>query len=394
MDYIKIKDNVYWVGALDPDMRIFDIIYKADHGTTYNSYLIKDKKTALIDTVKAPFADEFISKVKSLTNPEDIDYIVVNHTEPDHTGTLPKLLKLANNAKVVASKSGGNLLKNIINAPFDLITIEECESLNLGNYELKFLSTPYLHWPDTITTYLEKEKIVFTCDIFGSHFCDKRIFDDLVGDFDYYFYYYYDCLMRPFRPYVIKAIEKIRELSIEIIATGHGPILRSNPAEYIDKWFKWSQSHEVVKRNVLILYASVYGNTKKMAEYIAKGVSEEDTNVRLFDIADSGHELIRDAIEDADGLLVGSPTIAGDVPMPVWDVLTLLATVKRRVMLGSAFGSYGWSGEAARMIEGRLSGLRIKLYTPSLKLKLIPNDEVLNECREFGKNFAIALKQK
>jgi len=392
MNHISIKNNIHWIGALDPDIKIFDIIFRTDHGTTYNSYLIKDEKTVLIDTVKEPFTDDFISKVKSLTDPKDIHYIIVSHTEPDHSGALHELLKLAINAKVIASRSGGHLLKNIINAPFDLITIEEGASINMGNYELKFISAPYLHWPDTFFTYLEKENILFTCDAFGSHYCDERMFNDLIGDFDYYFHYYYDSIMRPFKPYILKAIEKIRELDIDIIATGHGPILRKDPWKYIESYFNWSQTEIDAKKNVLILYVSIYGNTRNIADAIARGISKENVDVKLFDINDTDYQIMRDAIEKADGILVGSPTIAGDVPRPVWEVLSLLTTVKSRIKLGSAFGSYGWSGEATRMIEDRLSGLHIKLHKPSLRIKLIPDDAVLKECREFGKKFATALE--
>ncbi|MEE9604252.1 MAG: FprA family A-type flavoprotein [Candidatus Scalindua sp.] len=392
MNHISIKNNIHWIGALDPDIKIFDIIFRTDHGTTYNSYLIKDEKTVLIDTVKEPFTDDFISKVKSLTDPKDIHYIIVSHTEPDHSGALHELLKLAINAKVIASRSGGHLLKNIINAPFDLITIEEGASINMGNYELKFISAPYLHWPDTFFTYLEKENILFTCDAFGSHYCDERMFNDLIGDFDYYFHYYYDSIMRPFKPHILKAIEKIRELDIDIIATGHGPILRKDPWKYIESYFNWSQTEIDAKKNVLILYVSIYGNTRNIADAIARGISKENVDVKLFDINDTDYQIMRDAIEKADGILVGSPTIAGDVPRPVWEVLSLLTTVKSRIKLGSAFGSYGWSGEATRMIEDRLSGLHIKLHKPSLRIKLIPDDAVLKECREFGEKFATALE--
>ncbi len=394
MNYIRIKDNIYWVGVLDPDMRIFDIILRTDRGTTYNSYLIRDEKTVLIDTVKEPFTSEFISNLKSLINPQDIHYIVVSHTEPDHSGALPELLKFAVNAKVIASKSGGQLLKNIINKPFDLITIEECTCINLGAQELKFVSAPYLHWPDTIFTYLEREKIIFTCDAFGSHYCDKRMFNDLVDDFDYYFHYYYDNIVRPFKPYVLKAIENIKKLDIDIIATGHGPILRKDPWKYVESYFNWSQPKIDSKKNVLILYVSIYGSTKKMAEAIAEGISEEGIKVNLFEVNDSSYELMRDAIEKADGILFGTPTIAGDAPRPVWDAISLLATVKSKIKLGSTFGSYGWSGEAIKMIEDRLNGLHIKLQRPSLKIKLIPDEVVLKECREFGKKFAIALEQR
>jgi flavorubredoxin len=394
MGGLKIKDNIYWVGALDPEMRIFDLIFKTDHGTTYNSYLIKDEKTALIDTVKEPFTTEFLSRLKSQIDLKDLDYIIVSHTEPDHTGALPELLKYACNAKIIASKAGGHLLKNILNVPFNLSTIDECSEIDLGTRRLKFIPAPYLHWPDTVFTYLDKEKILFTCDAFGAHYCDERMFDDLVGDFDSNFHYYYDSIMRPFKPYVLKVIEKIEELDVDIIATAHGPIIRENPRKYIESYRRWSQIQTDPTKNVLILYVSIYGSTKKMAEAIAKGVSEEGANFKMLDVNDTDPQFIRDAIEKADGIIVGSPTIVGDAPKPVWDALALLSSVKLKIKLGSAFGSYGWSGEATKMAEDRLSGLHIKLHKPSFRVKLIPEDKTLKECQEFGKEFVIALKQK
>jgi len=394
MDGLKIKDNIYWVGALDPEMRIFDLIFKTDHGTTYNSYLIKDEKTALIDTVKEPFTTEFISRINSQVDLADIDYIIVSHTEPDHTGALPELLKYACNAKLIASKAGGHLLKNILNVPFDVITTDKCSVLDLGTCKLKFIPAAYLHWPDTVFTYLDKEKILFTCDAFGAHYCDERMFDDMVGDFDPQFHYYYDSIMRPFKPHILNTIEKIEELEIDTIAPAHGPIIRRNPQKYIESYLSWSHAQTDVIKNVLILYVSIYGSTKKMAEAIAEGISGEGVNVKMLDVNDTDPQFVRDAIEKADGIIVGSPTIVGDAPRPVWDALTLLSSVKLKIKLGSAFGSYGWSGEATKMVEDRLSGLHIKLHKPSLRIKLIPEDKTLKECLEFGKEFVSALKQK
>ncbi len=394
MDGLKIKENIYWVGALDPEMRVFDLIFKTDHGTTYNSYLIKDQKTALIDTVKEPFTTEFISRIKSQVDLADIDYVIVSHTEPDHTGALPELLKYAYNAKIIVSKAGGYFLKNILNVPFDLTTTDECPEIDLGTCKLKFFAAPYLHWPDTIFTYLDREKILFTCDAFGAHYCDERMFDDLVGDFDPHFHYYYDCIMRPFKPHILNAIEKIEKLDIDVIAAAHGPIIRKSPRKYIESYLRWSQAETDSIKSVLILYVSIYGSTKKLAEAIVKGVLEEDVNVRMIDVNDTDPQFIRDAIERADGIIVGSPTIVGDAPRPVWDALALLSSVKFKIKLGAAFGSYGWSGEATKMVEDRLSGLHIKLHKPSFRVKLIPEDKTLKECQEFGKEFTVALKQK
>ena len=372
-------------------MRVFDIIFKADHGTTYNSYLIKDKKTVLIDTVKDPFTDEFIAKLKTLTDLKDIDYIITSHAEPDHSGSLLQLLQYTNNATIIGSRAGCHFLKNIISEPFDFMTIEEHPTLNIGSCNLKFFPAPFLHWPDAILTYSEKEKVLFSCDVFSSHYCDERMFDDLIDNFDDSFHYYYDCIIRPFKPYVLKAVDRIKDLRIDIIATGHGPILRKDPQRYIERWHKWSKQGEEKKTNILVLYASIYGNTKKMAESLEKGMSTQNVNVTSFNINNPEIQEIRDAIEKADGLLVGSPTIAGDVPRPVWDVLALIKSVHSKIKLASAFGSFGWSGEATKMIEDRLSGLHIKLHKPPLKKKLVPNNEDLQECFEFGEKFVAAL---
>jgi flavorubredoxin len=220
------------------------------------------------------------------------------------------------------------------------------------------------------------------------------MFDDMVGDFDPHFHYYYDCIMRPFKPYILKAIERIEGLDIDIIAAAHGPIIREHPRKYIESYLRWSQMETDDLKNVLILYVSIYGSTRKMADAIAKGASEDGVEVKIIDVNDTDPQFIRDAIEKADGIIVGSPTIVGDAPRPVWDALALLSSVKLKIKLGAVFGSYGWSGEATTMVEDRLSGLHIKLHQPSMKIKLIPEDKTLKECREFGKEFTAALTQK
>ncbi|NOG82869.1 MAG: FprA family A-type flavoprotein [Candidatus Scalindua sp. SCAELEC01] len=392
MTSINLKDNIYWVGALEPEMRIFDIVFKADHGTSYNSYLIKDEKTVLIDTVKGKYTDQFIAKIHDLADPLAIDYIIVSHSEPDHSGALQEILRYAKNAKIIASKSGGHLLKSLLTVPFDLIKIDDCPLLNIGTYDLQFISAPYLHWPDSMFTYVKQEKILFTCDVFSAHYCDERIFDDLMPNIDSYEHYYFDCIMRPFKSYALKAIEKIKDLKIDIIATGHGPILRKNPRRNIENWLKWSKLDLEGRKNILILYTSIYGNTKKMAHAIAKGASSRDADIKLIDIMETDFQAIRDDIEKADGILIGSPTIAGDVPRPVWDVLSLISSVKSMILLSSTFGSFGWSGEATSMLEERLKGLHIRLHKPSLKIKLIADDSALSECEGFGSEFADALQ--
>lgn len=390
MKPIKIADGIDWVGALDPQLRVFDIIMKAEHGTTYNSYLVRgNEKTALIDAVKENYTEQFLDNIASLVDTNNLDYIVVNHTEPDHTGSLEKLLEVAPNAQVVISKTCGHFLGNILNRDIAPMKMGDGDSIDLGGKHLDFIHAPFLHWPDTMFTYLREDNILFSCDVFGSHYCDDRLFNDCIDDFNDAFGYYYNTIMRPFKEHILSAVHKLSDLDISMICPSHGPVLRENARYYIDMYESWSQPPDTsYGKNLLVLYTSIYGNTAKIAAGIADGAKIEGINVALFDIIDLDMDVALDMIEDADAMVVGSPTINGDAVEPVWKLLSGLATINLKGKVGAAFGSYGWSGEAPVMIAERLKSLKLKVNEPPLKFVLVPVDDDLAECREFGKRIA------
>ena len=394
MKPFEIQSDVFWIGALHPDLRLFDIIMYAKNGTSYNSYLIKDEKIAIIDTVKDKFADVYIEHVTELVDPQKIDYIIMQHNEPDHSGALQELLDVAPQAKVVCAKSAVKYVQNILNREVELIPVSNKTEISLGAKTLQFYSSPYCHWPDTMMTYLVEKKILFSCDIFGSHFCDSRMYNDLITrDFWPDFKYYFENIMRPYKKNVNNAIRKIDDLDISMICTSHGPILRTDVQKYIDAYRDWSTPLPAnTPPKMLIYFAAAHGNTGIMANKIADGARSEGVDVEVFDAIDIDPDEHVDRIEAADALLLGSPTINTNVVKPVWDVLNSLITVDVKGKLGASFGSYGWSGEAVAQLDARLQAMKFRVPKEGLKAVLVPGKEELESCFEFGAALARELK--
>lgn len=395
---VAIAPDVHWVGALDPDLRQFDIILRTANGTSYNAYAVRGSDgVAVIDTVKAEFADAFFARLWSVCQPDEIRAIVLNHLEPDHTGALPQLLAAAPQATVYLSYPALKMLKGLVKDNLDatrIVPVDEDTRIDLGGRTLRFIHTPYLHWPDTQCTWVEEEGLLFSGDVFGCHFCDTRLFNDRVGDFRFSFDYYYQHIMRPFREHVLTALDLIEPLAIRLIAPAHGPILRDAPANYVRRYRQLAApllSNEAGEREktLLVFYISAYGNTARMAEAVRDGAEGvEGVRVSLYDIAGGDPGPFVDLIEEADGLVFGSPTINGDAVKPVWDLLSSLTLVKVKGKFGAAFGSYGWSGEAVNMVEDRLRGLKMRVPRPGVKVKLIPTEEELASCAALGRELA------
>lgn len=395
---VQLDDGVYWVGALDPGLRTFDIILSTANGTTYNAYLVEGKDGyAVIDTVKEEYADEFFQRLESVTDYSRIKYIVLNHLEPDHTGALPALLERAPHAHVYISQRAQSMLKALLKDGRDKLNytaVQTNDTLQLGDMTLRFLNTPFLHWPDTQCTYLVEREMLFSGDVFGCHFCDPRLFNDKVGDFRFSFNYYYAHIMRPFKQWVLEALDLIEPLSLKMIAPTHGPILRDRPRRYVTHYRELSTSSlsgelGENEKSLIIFYMSSYGNTARMAKAIYDGMHEVDgVRVSLYDLQGGETEPFVDLIEEADALMFGSPTINGDAVKPVWDLLSSLVVVNLKGKLGAAFGSYGWSGEAVGMIEDRMRGLKMRVPMTGVRIKLIPTDEELKQCGEFGRDIA------
>jgi NADH oxidase (H2O-forming) len=391
---LDVTPDVKWIGVLDHDIVAFDIVMETKYGTTYNSYFINAGKKVIVETTKATFWDIWIDKVKGVTDPADIDYIILNHTEPDHSGNLENLLKLAPRAVVVGSGNAIRYLEDIVSIPFRSMKVKDGDFLDLGNKTLRFISAPNLHWPDSIYTWLEEDKVLFTCDSFGAHFCTADMFDDLVGDYDDSFKYYFDVILKPYSKFMVKAIEKIRPLDISVIATGHGPILRKNWKKYVDLSEKYSREYledtSISGKHVLVTYVSAYGYTKRMAEIIASGIKESDGSitVELADIETMPLGELESMIVRCNGLLVGSPTFNQNTLLPVYKMFALINPIRDKGKLAASFGSYGWSGEAVKIIEDNLRNLKLEISDAGYGGKFYPHAEKTEELINFGKNFA------
>ncbi|MBN2761957.1 MAG: MBL fold metallo-hydrolase, partial [Bacteroidales bacterium] len=240
---MNITDDIRWIGILDDSIVTFDIVMETKFGTTYNSYFIDAEKKAVVETAKESFKDVYLSRIKEVTNPEDISYIIINHSEPDHSGCLKALLEIAPRAEVYGSRQAITYLQDMIGKPFKYNYVKDGDTLSLGNKTLRFISAPNLHWPDSVYTYVEEDKVLFTCDSFGAHFCHPAMFDDIVGDYSDSFKYYFDVILRPFSQFMVKAIEKIRPLEIECICPGHGPILRAHWREIVDLTEQYAEQY-------------------------------------------------------------------------------------------------------------------------------------------------------
>lgn len=394
---VMLSERVHWIGALDPSLRTFDIILKTANGTSYNAYVVRGSEgVAIIDTVKENFADDFFARLESVARYDEIKVIVLNHLEPDHTGALPELMRRAPQAQLYISQKAQSMLKALLKQDaFDFTPVFTGDKVSLGDRTLEFFHTPYLHWPDTQCTYLAEERILFSGDVFGCHFCDARLFNDEVGDFRFSFEYYYAHIMRPFKDYVNRALDLIEPLlPLNSIAPAHGPLLHDQPQKYVQRYRELSRAAlqteiSITEKTLLIFYISSYGNTRRMAEAIYEGaMAVEHVRVSLYDLEGSEIAPFIDLIEGADGILFGTPTINGDAVKPVWDLLSSLAVINLKSKLGGVFGSYGWTGEGVKMVEDRLRGLKLRVPIPGIRIKLIPTEEEIEICREFGLEMA------
>lgn len=394
MAAIKAIDRVWYVGVQDPDLRVFDIIMYSETGTSYNAYIVKgDDKIALFETSKCKFFDEFLANIREVCDPADIDYIVVDHTEPDHTGSMEKLLELAPKATVLGSNAAIMFLKEIVNHPFPSRVVTEKDEIDLGGLTLKFINVPLLHWPDSMYTYIPEIKALFTCDSFGCHYADERVFNDLIeGDFTEAYKYYFDNIIGPFkRPYMTNALKRVRALDVEFIGNGHGPVLRSDIGKYLDMYEEWCKPEVRETKRVAIAYVSAYGYTKELAEHIAAGAREEGVDVQVFDLVTDDNAAAKAAVADSDGFLLGSPTLVGDALPPVYEMLIGLNPIIHKGKFAAAFGSYGWSGEAVPNLTARMQQLKLSMPLEGMRVRFKPTAEDLAKAEEYGRSFARAV---
>ncbi|HEY3398598.1 MAG TPA: FprA family A-type flavoprotein [Armatimonadota bacterium] len=390
---VQIADGVHWVGALDPDIRVFDVIMAAPHGTTYNAYLVRgSEKTALIETVKAGFEPQLYQHLEELVDTWAVDYLVLNHCEPDHTGALAAVLDKCGGPQVLCSKSAKLLVGGLLHRDVNPRLVGSGDTLELGGKTLEFIQAPFLHWPDTMFTYLQEDRILFPCDFLGAHFADERLFNDLTEEYAYQFEYYFNVIFRPFKSYVLKGLEEIDRREVKIVCPSHGPILRQGIPELLAKYRSWAQVLPGSQPDrLLVFYASSYGNTRRLAEELGRGAEEAGARVSLLDLSSADLSAVTDDLETCGGVAVGSLTINGDAVKPVWDLLSSLATLNLRGKLAASFGSFGWSGEAPRFIASRLADLKMNVVGEPATARLVPTDEDLQAARALGAQMAQAM---
>jgi flavorubredoxin len=393
---LEISEDTSWIGVLDHELITFDIVMETKYGTTYNSYFIDAEKPTVIDTVKESYWPQFREKLSSLCDPAQIEYIVCNHTEPDHSGSVRLLLEIAPHATVVGSGQALTYLGEMMDRPFKSLKVRDGDIIDLGNKKLRVIGAPNLHWPDTIYTYLEEDGLLFTCDSFGAHFADERMFDDLIGDYGDSFDYYFDVILKPFSKFMVKAIEKIKTLPLEMVCPGHGPILRSAWKEKIERSHRHASAYleETTRGNrVLVAYVSAYGYTREMALHVATGLRKsQNIAVELVDIENILLGDLEEHVVRADAILIGSPTINQNTLLPVYRLFSVINPIRDKGKPAAAFGSFGWSGEAVTMIEDHLKNLKLRVVEDGKRARFFPSSKEADMLVRFGEDFVQALE--
>ena len=397
---LKLRGNFYWAGILDDTLRVFDIIMYTEFGTTYNSYIYKaGDKTILFETVKEKFFDDYLKELKEIVDVTKIDYLVVNHTEPDHAGSVQRLLELNPQLKIIATPTAVSFLQNIVNGDFCSIAVKDEQEMKIGNITLRFLHVPNLHWPDTMYTYIEEEQALVTCDSFGSHYSFEDILVSRVTNQEDYWKatkYYFDCIIGPFKPFMLQALARVRELDVTMICTGHGPVLDADIDKMYNTYEEWcTVVNPNQKKTVVIPYVSAYGYTGQLAEQIAKGIEDSgDVDVRAYDMVTADQAKVLEELGFADGILLGTPTIVGEALKPIWDLTTSIFAGTHGGKLASAFGSYGWSGEGVPHMIERLKQLRMRVPDEGFRVRFKPGEVDLLNAYDYGYNFGCLLQDK
>lgn len=389
----KMTDKVTWVGKIDWELRRFHgDEYSTHRGSSYNSYLIKDEKTVLIDTVWQPFAKEFVENLKKEIDLNEIDYIIANHAEIDHSGALPLLMKEIPNTPIYCTANGAKILKGHYHEDWNFVEVKTGDTLEIGENKLIFVEARMLHWPDSMFTYLTGESILFSNDAFGQHYASDLMYNDLVDQAELYqeAIKYYANILTPFSPLVTKKIEEVLSfnLPVDMIATSHGIIWRDNPVQIIEKYMEWANAYQ--ENQITIVYDTMWNGTRRMAEAIADGIKSVDkyVTVKLFNAAYSDKNDVIAELFKSKAMLFGSSTVNKSIMHATGGMLDMIKGLGFKNKKAAAFGSYGWSGESIAILEEKLKNSKIDIIQEGIKELWNPDDEALERCREFGKNFA------
>ena len=395
MKAVKISDKVYWVGAIDWNLRDFHG-YATHRGTTYNAYLVLSDKPTLIDTVKHEFYDEMMQRIQSVIDPKQIQIIISNHSELDHSGALIETVKTVCPDEVYVSAMG---MKHIIahfHQNLKLKTVKTGDRIDVGGDTISFVEARMLHWPDSMFSYLEKENILFTNDVFGMHYATNRLFDDenderiWLAEAEKY----YANIVLPYSDIVLRFLEQVKNMNLtpKMIAPDHGFIWRKDPTKIVNLYAKWAAQRPTNK--AVIVYDSMWGSTEKMARQIADGLTAGGTQVRLLSMHHSHRSDVALELLDSAALLIGTPVLNSQIFPSVADVICYLKGLRKKNLIGTAFGSYGWNGAPIEDLMRTLESMQIELATPALKTPFVPDEEVLNNCRELGKEISRQIAAK
>ena len=392
---IPISDHVHWVGAIDWNVRDFHG-YMTKRGSTYNAYLIMADRITLMDTVKAPFREEMMARIASVANPADIQYIISNHSEMDHSGCLAEVIARVNPEKVFTSVMGAKTLKEILHSDQALTPLKDGDSLSLGNLTLTFMETRMLHWPDSMFSYLAEEQLLFAQDAFGMHLASSQRFDDEVDPaiLRYEAATYFANILTPYAALVTKLLARVADvgLKLRIIAPDHGPVWRKDIPGILGRYADWAERKP--SRKAVVVYGTMWHSTEKMALAITEGLRNGGVDVKLMSMDVCHRSDVAYEVLDAAALIVGSSTLNNNLLPGMADILTYLKGLKPRNLMGAAFGSYGWSGEAPRQIQEMLTEFKVDLLAEPVQTRHVPDPSVLARCYDLGRTIAEKICQK
>lgn len=399
MPAIEIKPGIFWIGVNDRTTDLFEGLWPiSNEGVSYNSYLIKDDKNAIIDLTKSFKGDEYLAQIDEVADISEVDYIVINHLEPDHSGLLRTLRRILPRVAILCSTKAKEMLKGFFSIEENVQAVNDGDTLSLGKKTLKFFSTPFLHWPETMTTYETLNRVLFPCDAFGGYGAIRgAIFDDECKYFDFYekeALRYYVNIVANYSQRVLNAIDKIKDVPVDVIAPSHGLVWRKNASHIVNLYKKWAEyATGMTEPAATLVYGSMYGNTEIMMNAVAQGISEEGIPVEIFDASRTHVSYILPSLWTRRGVVIGASTYEVSLFPPVAEVLNMAAHKHIRNKKAAFFGSYGWSGGALRDVKKIIEPLKWELVD-TLEFVGSPSEEELGKGREFGIRFAESVKKE
>jgi len=391
---VEVKKGINWVGAVDWTMRDFHG-YSTQRGTTYNSFLIIDEKITLFDTVKKPFKSDLLHNIRKVVEPTKIDYLVVNHVEPDHSGSIPEIVDAIKPEKIFCSPKGKQaLLAHYHRDDWPYEVVGTGQEISLGSRTVQFIETRMLHWPDSMVSYIKEDALLISSDAFGQHWATSERFNDEVDSSELMAHAekYYANILLPYSPLIQKLISNVQkmDLKIDMIAPDHGLIWRDNPQQIVAAYDRWSK--QIPKQKALIIYDTMWHSTEMMARAIADGLIEKGISTRLMDLSVDHRSDVITQLLDSKAVVIGSATLNNGMLPRMADMLCYMKGLRPAGKIGVAFGSYGWSGEAVKLITKSLEEMKIKAVSPGISLQFVPNHEGLRKCVELGRELASAIK--